>query len=256
MSDALTMAIGSLLRRGGMLPPGTRRAAERSLRQFSDGLAGDIMDQAVDRLLQGVASILKPGQELRDGGTATVGDSPQSLRADLLKILEPLGSPEALAEALRLDFKIKVAVEVAQGAGRFVADQTNVDAYPAWELLRVYDREIPRGEEPVHPSDPWPVRWRHAAEAVPEGELLVSILEATGRMVALKSSGIWEALGDGAGGYTDTLGNPFPPFAFNSGYDTEGVSYDDCVELGLLRAGQTPQTTPFAWDRLLNQEAA
>lgn len=250
------MAIGSLLRTGGTLPPGTRRAAERSLRKFSSGLADDIMDQAIDRLFSGIASILNPTQERRENGTATVGATPQSLRADILDVLRPFGSPEDLAEVLRLDFKIKVATEVAQGAGRFVADQTNVEEYPAWELLRVYERDIPRGEEPVHPSDPWPVRWAHAAAVVPEEELILSIYKHTGRMVALKSSAIWEALGDGAGGYEDTLGNPFPPFAFNSGYDTEGVSYQDCVELGLLKRGEVAQTTPYNWENLLHREAA
>lgn len=57
-------------------------------------------------------------------------------------------------------------------------------------------------------------------------------------MVALKNSGVWEALGDGAGGYEDTLGNSFPPFAFNSGMDCDEVSYQECVELGLLEEGE------------------
>ena len=52
-------------------------------------------------------------------------------------------------------------------------------------------------------------------------------------MVALKSSPIWQALGDGAGGYRDTLGNPYPPFAYNSGLDWSDVDAEECAELGL-----------------------
>jgi hypothetical protein len=53
-------------------------------------------------------------------------------------------------------------------------------------------------------------------------------------MVALKSSSVWQQLGDGAGGYEDALGNPFAPFAFDSGMDTDEVSRDDVGKLGLI----------------------
>ena len=60
--------------------------------------------------------------------------------------------------------------------------------------------------------------------------------EADGRMVALVNHPIWPALGDGAGGYDDSLGNPWAPFAFNSGRGTEAVPRDECVELGIMGA--------------------
>ena len=53
-------------------------------------------------------------------------------------------------------------------------------------------------------------------------------------MVALKTSPIWQALGDGAGGYRDTLGNPYPPFAYGSGLAWADVSRDEAIELGLI----------------------
>ena len=64
-------------------------------------------------------------------------------------------------------------------------------------------------------------------------------------MVALKSSPIWQALGDGAGGFRDTLGNPYPPFAFGSSYAWVHVDRLEARELGLLddtanRLGATP----------------
>ncbi len=75
-------------------------------------------------------------------------------------------------------------------------------------------------------------------------------------MIALKSSGVWQALGDGAGGYTDTLGNPFAPFAFNSGYGTDGIPYNECVKLGLLDAGDKPEGSGFDFMSLFGMEAA
>ena len=56
-------------------------------------------------------------------------------------------------------------------------------------------------------------------------------------LVALKSSPIWAALGEGAGGFKDAIGNPFPPFAFGSGMTWQRVSRDEAAELGLVEEG-------------------
>ena len=45
------------------------------------------------------------------------------------------------------------------------------------------------------------------------------------------------ALGEGVGGYDDSLGNAYPPFAFNSGMWTFDVGYDEAVDLGVLEEG-------------------
>ena len=63
-----------------------------------------------------------------------------------------------------------------------------------------------------------------------------------GDFVALKSSPIWQALGDGVGGFKDTLGNPYPPFAFGSGMGWTDVSADDAASLGLETHPQAPAT--------------
>jgi len=100
----------------------------------------------------------------------------------------------------------------------------HVEEYPAMELVRDLHRLIPRD---------WHTRWMDAANEVGD-EDAIRVLEQTGRFIALKSSGIWQALGDGAGGYEDTLGNPWPPFAFNSGMGIEEVNWDDALALGLV----------------------
>ena len=66
-----------------------------------------------------------------------------------------------------------------------------------------------------------------------------------GRMAALKSSGIWRALGDGEGGFNDTLGNPYPPFAFRSGMWTVELDRGEAEELGLLAEGEAAAAADF-----------
>jgi len=144
---------------------------------------------------------------------------------------------------------------VMNGARQFMAqnsDQTRVDVYPALELHRVYDRDVPRGFKtgaggqlvPV-PGDDWRSRWQAAAKQSGDNNA-AQVFKKTGRMIALKSSGVWPALGDGAGGYGDALGNAFAPFAVGSGMDTDEVSREETVALGLMNDGDTaePATIP------------
>lgn len=80
---------------------------------------------------------------------------------------------------------------------------------------------------PRMPRTDWPARWRAAGEECG--------WEGASRedFVALKGSPIWQALGDGAGGFRDTLGNPFPPFAYSSTMAWEPVDRGECAALGL-----------------------
>jgi hypothetical protein len=255
MPTPLDIALEQLVQRGGILPPGARAAAAASLQRYGSSVANGMIEEVVEKFFRGVQEVAMPVQEQRseDGGqkSVTVGATPPQVRADLTALINRFSTEEGLAEEMNLTFKLKVATDVTSGAGRFVADQTTVEAYPAWELKRVYARAIPRGEEPTNPSDEWPVRWRRAAAGLEDEDVILGILEATGRMIALKSSQIWQRLGEGFGGYDDALGNPFAPFAFNSGFDTEGVSFRDCVELGLLTKDATPQGSEFDFRQLI-----
>ncbi len=109
---------------------------------------------------------------------------------------------------------------MAASAAR-LAEETDdtLDLFPAWRLTRFM---WPNGK----PRD-WAVRWAAAGNAVGwQGA-------CREEMVARKDSPIWQSLGDGAGGFTDTLGNPYPPFAFNSGMGWEDVDRDEAEALGL-----------------------
>lgn len=145
--------------------------------------------------------------------------------------IRPWIEQASFEEKLRVlhDTHFRMAVNEA-----YVADGTSnsnvVFQFPAWELVRVGGSILPLGKTTSKggvvddQENDWPSRWVAAG-----GELF------EGRMVALKDSPVWQALGDGAGGYEDTLGNPFPPFAFGSGYGIEQIRRAECLQLGVLR---------------------
>lgn len=139
------------------------------------------------------------------------------------------GSLRDLSSEKRLTLMLETNQRIAANYGRMVAgnEPYALHAYPAWELVRIYWRRNPRGSEESH-SPGWEIRWSRAGDSVN----WVGAIQ--GAMIALKDSPIWQALGDGAGDYSDTLNNPFPPFAFNSGYGWREVSRDECLKLGMM----------------------
>lgn len=169
-------------------------------------------------------------------------------REQLLRTLEAMGhSPsdpgglENPASLRRLDLIVNTQADMAASVARLMSQDQGVLAdFPAWELMRFEGRRVPRAD--------WPARWSAAGQSVGwQGALPMT---ATGRMVALKSSPIWRALGDGAGGFRDTLLNPYPPFAFSSGMDWLDVSRDEAEALGLA----VPQSQKIEVPRLAPKE--
>jgi hypothetical protein len=107
-----------------------------------------------------------------------------------------------------------------------------VDEWPALELFRAEDRLRPRGD-PSYKGDAsigWGDRWQEAARASGDDDAL-ACYQKFGRMVALKDSPIWDELGNE---WEDSLGNPFPPFAFGSGMDVEQIGREEAIALGLM----------------------
>lgn len=135
-------------------------------------------------------------------------------------------SLQDLSSRQRIDLMLRTNIALARNYGRAVGGNTEFARYawPAWELVRLELRETPRGERRgkggelrPDPEHGWPRRWEAAGESVSwEGAV-------PGTLIARKDSLIWQALANGAGGYSDTLGHPFPPFAFNSGMDWKAV---------------------------------
>ena len=159
-------------------------------------------------------------------------------RARLLETLAQMGhSPldggglTNPASIRRLNLIVDTQRQMAASVSRIQTQTPAVlERWPAWELTRLVGKAVPRED--------WPARWRNAGESIGwEGAL-------KDRFIALKTSPIWQALGDGAGGFRDTLGNPYPPFAYSSGMAWVAVDRETCERLGL--SGPEPETVPSA----------
>ncbi len=147
----------------------------------------------------------------------------------------PRAEPDSLRDLssmMRLNLIAETQKELVASAARIAAETpVSVMLYPAWRLERYDMVTKPRGT--------WELRWRAAGDAVDwEGA-------CRSEMVALKNSPIWQALGDGAGDYFDTLGNPYPPFAFNSGMSWTPVDAEEGASLGLdVSEASVPEASP------------
>jgi len=121
-------------------------------------------------------------------------------------------------ERIRLQVVTNRTMAVS-AANSNVLNEISIKNYPGWRLARFGQRNEARPD--------WQERWDAAGESVGwEGASRTA-------MIALVSSPIWQALGDGEGGYEDTLNNPFPPFAFNSGMGWFDAARAECIAAGL-----------------------
>lgn len=123
----------------------------------------------------------------------------------------------------RLELIFDTQVQLAYSGAQQVAGTMPeaLEAYPAWELVRLEDRKEPRH---------WPTRWRQVG-----GEFFPGTNEAypdaPGRFVALKSDPIWQALGSKEN-FKDALDTDRPPFAWRSGMGWKQISRDEWEAVG------------------------
>ena len=140
----------------------------------------------------------------------------------------------------RLDLILETQRQMAASVARISLETDDtLDMFPAWELTRA--------DKPAMPRKDWPARWNAAGASVNWEGARKGIYYGSGvgiGFVALKSSPIWAALGQGVGGYRDTLGNPYPPFAFGSYMDWVDVDRDTAEQLGLLKPNQPITQSP------------
>lgn len=153
-------------------------------------------------------------------GKRSASEFRRDMRALLAKMGHPLkedGSDNDLTDLYaqrRLDVIRETNVRQARGWAQHVEGTTAgaLMAYPAQELVRVYDRENPRD---------WESRWRAAG-----GHFY------GGRMIALKGDPVWTAI--------SRFGTPWPPFDFNSGMGVEDIDWEEAVELGVVGEDDPP----------------
>ena len=198
--------------------------------EIRDQIAADILRRSVFSARMASATYLA---RIRDVCSRMLaGEINQATAAlELTRALADMGhspqDPGGLtnpASLRRLNLILDTQTQMAASVAR-IDNQTEatIALWPAWELVRFEGRTQPRQD--------WPARWRAAGESVGwQGAL-------QRRFIALKGSPIWAALGQGAGGFRDTLGNPYPPFAYSSGLDWMEVSADECARLGLATGG-------------------
>lgn len=138
------------------------------------------------------------------------GEVPQALK----------GTLQDLSSFRRLDLIVRTQMDLMSGAGEQMRGHTpdQLAQFPAWELIRVEDRQVPRD---------WPARWTVAGGK-------------PGAMIALKGDPVWGELGS-YDNFSDALGVDHPPFAFLSGMGWRAVSAAECEALGITGPdGETP----------------
>lgn len=129
------------------------------------------------------------------------------------------GGIRDLSSRARLDLVLRQNVSEAHGYARHRAmmDPDVLGAFPCLEFVRVQRRNVERTT--------WPARWEAAGGSF-----------FGGRMVALKTDGVWTRL--------SRFGHPWPPFDFNSGMGVREVGRREAVRLGVIRAEDPPPKAP------------
>ena len=136
---------------------------------------------------------------------------------------------------------------------RTTEDEQRRYQFPCFELIRIEPRITPRGfkrskggDLDIAPGEDWLSRFVAAG-----GELY----EKGTRMIAPKGSDVWIKLGAGAGGYRDTLGNPFAPFAFGSGYGLRELPRGECLLIGVITEDDVIAKMPVTLQGALKAQA-
>lgn len=231
------------LQRAGKLPRSLSASQTAQLTRSLQKYSGEVSARVLQKILDDFKSKIESAQSMTE---------PAQVRGVLADLTAFVGDTEV---SDKIKFALDVSQQVASGGGRYLNQNLSTEAldeYPALELKRMFTRDVPRGYKrgpkgviQEVPDADWPSRWESAG-----GELI------DGRMVALKSDDIWQNLGDGDGGYGDALGNPFPPFAFNSGFMTYEISRKDAVELGLMDEGDEAKPAPINFSKLFAEVAS
>jgi len=148
------------------------------------------------------------------------------------------GSLRDLGSDQRLNLLLETQVRQMLGAGYRIAGQEplRLEAFPCWELVRIYDRNLER--------DDWSKRWQEAGGQFFDG----------GRMIARKDDPVWDELGSSAN-FDDGLDNPYPPFAFNSGMGVIEVDRDEAIELGVIAEDEQVGEIPVELNKELKAQA-
>lgn len=125
------------------------------------------------------------------------------------------GTLEDLSSNRRLNLMLDTQIALNRGRGQ--RDRglipARMRAFPAYELVRIGSREVPRD---------WVERWLEIGGVLYEG-----------RMIAMKDDPFWAELGSSEY-FNDALDVSYPPFAFNSGKGWAAVPLAEVRRLGVV----------------------
>ena len=121
------------------------------------------------------------------------------------------GSLLDLSSDRRLNLILRTQVELMRGAEQKRRGLSRAHLFPAWELVRISPRRVPRD---------WDRRWIVAGGPV--------VKDASGRirLGALKTHDVWNRIGSREL-FDDALDTDHSPFAFNSGRGLVEVDFDE-----------------------------
>lgn len=201
----------------------------------------------VENLVAGKINQAK-GRELLKAKLDEVGYDPITGFSidDQIEPAEP-GSLRDISSEDRLDLILDTQTSQAANFAYYEQGQKvkTLHSWPCWELVRIAYRMVPRGERRYKgfiipdPTNAWPVRWVKAGGTI-----------HSGRMVARKDAEVWNQLGSPTI-FNDGLGQPYPPFAFNSGMGFREVDRSDAIRIGAMTADDEVSARP----RSLNEGA-
>lgn len=181
-----------------------------------------ILDDGSNQILDGKLDLASARLKLKQFARETGYQPPEHLA----------GTLQDFSSDARTNLQLRMATQMAQGYGNWKQGQDPdlLDAFPARELLRVEDREVPRD---------WHARWDEARAATTTDGATAS---SSGRMVALVGHPIWRKL--------SRFNQEYEPFDYGSGMGTEDVSRNDAMDLKIIgRDTQIfPQDRPFNAD--------
>jgi hypothetical protein len=214
--------------------------------EIRDALEQDFIDRAVFSARMADAEFLQEIDDVtREFVNGEIGwtEAQRRLRAKLAEIgyapsAEDEGTIRDFTTNERIDLIIRTNADIARGYGQWTQGQQQgvLDAFPCAELFRLEHRNIERGSALAKSATArlgWVERWNEAGGTLYED-----------RMIARKDDPVWQNLGTM---WDDSLGNPYPPFAFNSGMWVRDVGRSAAVRLGVIQFADavTPQDKGF-----------
>lgn len=142
------------------------------------------------------------------------------------------GTLEDLRSDRRLNLILRTQEALMNGAAQKLrgTEEQAVRMFPAWELVRVDERRVPRD---------WPARWVLALENLDRPAEPVRDAQGGIRLVAMKGDPIWAALGSSEL-FNDALDVDHPPFAFESGMGWRAVPAAEVEALGVTGPAGEP----------------